>query len=248
MVEQGLESAIEALNLSNEPFFHPWPSFEDTRRSEGHKFYVVLRGRVPGIYSHWRVSMSLIWCGGLIMSETSREEASKQVVGFANAVYKKHTGWSAAFSAWSAHTQLPSHSPPPAAPTRVPNVVPRVKTVKIEAKPVTSTPTSKRGAASTSRRPVSSAPSTQLAREGPYLFILGARIPLFTRISVSHSFMSLAYLSLSRFREQASVTACRGLADGSFGKVEVTSRVSTAFDLAAESTLAVFDISDTESN
>jgi hypothetical protein len=48
-------------------------------------------------------------------------------------------------------------------------------------------------------------------------------------------------------REQASVAARSGLADGSFRKVEVTPHLDDAFELATERALEVIDISDTES-
>ncbi|KAF8169557.1 hypothetical protein K438DRAFT_1774143 [Mycena galopus ATCC 62051] len=45
-------------------------------------------------------------------------------------------------------------------------------------------------------------------------------------------------------RQQASTAARRGLADGSFGKMEVTPSVTDAFEHAEESALQVLDISD----
>jgi hypothetical protein len=45
-------------------------------------------------------------------------------------------------------------------------------------------------------------------------------------------------------RHQASAAAHRGLADGSFRKVDVTTSIQSAFDRATESALDVIDISD----
>ncbi|KAF7324230.1 hypothetical protein MSAN_02532000 [Mycena sanguinolenta] len=224
MVELDLGNAFDALDLSQEPFFYPRPGSEDTRGSETHKFYVVFVGRVPGVYTHW-------------------EEAAAQVVSFSNAVYKKHAGWSAAVGAWNARRQILSELHPravhttlsepqsravPTAPSK-PSTRKIVRHVKIEA----STSAPKHAAASTpgSARPVSSAPSTPT----------GSRKPIFV---YSRGKETTIYAD----QRQASAAARRGLADGSFGKVEVTSSVDTAFDLAAESALAVVDISDTESN
>jgi hypothetical protein len=47
-------------------------------------------------------------------------------------------------------------------------------------------------------------------------------------------------------RQQASSAARRGLADGSFRKVDVTTSTGDAFDIASESALEVYNISDVE--
>ncbi|KAJ7815942.1 hypothetical protein B0H14DRAFT_3475710 [Mycena olivaceomarginata] len=49
-----LEHAFNSLKLTPDlTFFHPRKGFEDKRGSESFDFYVVTRGRVPGIYTHW---------------------------------------------------------------------------------------------------------------------------------------------------------------------------------------------------
>jgi hypothetical protein len=65
-------------------------------------------------------------------------------------------------------------------------------------------------------------------------------------VSLIALYLSFSYIN-ARFRQEASSAALRGLADGSFRKVEVTPRVKDAFERATESALQVIDISDTES-
>jgi hypothetical protein len=50
-----LDNAFDRLKLEDGWPFHPRKGFEHTRGSETWDFYVVMRGRVPGIYRHWRV-------------------------------------------------------------------------------------------------------------------------------------------------------------------------------------------------
>jgi hypothetical protein len=56
------------------------------------------------------------------------------------------------------------------------------------------------------------------------------------------------FVGLSHFaahdRHQASAAARRGMADGSFRKVDVTTGVQNVFDRATESALEVINISD----
>ncbi|KAJ7694500.1 hypothetical protein B0H14DRAFT_3530642 [Mycena olivaceomarginata] len=49
-------------------------------------------------------------------------------------------------------------------------------------------------------------------------------------------------------QQQASSAARRGLANGSFRKVDVTTSTGDAFDIASESALEVYNISDIESD
>jgi hypothetical protein len=55
MVDISLESAFHSLEINPEPFFHPRKGFESRRGSETENFYVVMEGRIPGIYTHWCV-------------------------------------------------------------------------------------------------------------------------------------------------------------------------------------------------
>ncbi|KAJ7795189.1 hypothetical protein B0H14DRAFT_3496291 [Mycena olivaceomarginata] len=70
MVELGLENTFQDLSIGHEVFFHPRPGFEQKEGSQSWSFYVVTRGRVPGIYTHW-------------------EDASPQIHRFPGAVHKK---------------------------------------------------------------------------------------------------------------------------------------------------------------
>jgi hypothetical protein len=53
MVDLGLEDVLSSLNLTAKTFFYPRKGFEYLSGSEHHWFYVVTRGFVPGIYTHW---------------------------------------------------------------------------------------------------------------------------------------------------------------------------------------------------
>ncbi|KAJ7802061.1 hypothetical protein B0H14DRAFT_3488876 [Mycena olivaceomarginata] len=97
MVDISLESAFHSLEINLEPFFHPRKGFESRRGSETENFYVVMEGRIPGIYTHW-------------------EDASPQVNAYRGAVHKKHLGWSAAISAWDG-SRRPSSTPASSMPS-----------------------------------------------------------------------------------------------------------------------------------
>jgi hypothetical protein len=53
MDDLGPDIAFRGLSISPEPVFYPRQGFEDKKWSEKWDFYVVTRGRVPGIYTHW---------------------------------------------------------------------------------------------------------------------------------------------------------------------------------------------------
>jgi hypothetical protein len=55
-----LDNAFEHLKLDEDSSFCPRKGFEHTRGSETWDFYVVTRGFVPGIYTHWCVSIVLL--------------------------------------------------------------------------------------------------------------------------------------------------------------------------------------------
>jgi hypothetical protein len=65
MVDISLESAFHSLEINPEPFFHPRKGFESRRGSETENFYVVMEGRIPGIYTHWCVPFSPLACQAL---------------------------------------------------------------------------------------------------------------------------------------------------------------------------------------
>jgi hypothetical protein len=52
-LDNALDSAFDNLQLENDVGFYPRPGFEHTRGSENWDFYVVTRGHVVGIYTHW---------------------------------------------------------------------------------------------------------------------------------------------------------------------------------------------------
>jgi hypothetical protein len=93
------DNAFERLKLDDDSGFHPRKGFEHTRGSENWDFYVVTRGFVPGIYTHWCVSVSVDVLSGLRL-KIKREDASEQVNKFKGSAHKKYAGWSAATSAF----------------------------------------------------------------------------------------------------------------------------------------------------
>ncbi|KAJ7709247.1 hypothetical protein B0H14DRAFT_3491597 [Mycena olivaceomarginata] len=161
---------------------------------------------------------------------THWEDASDQVNQFKGSAHKKYIGWSAATSAFD-EARRPSASinmrpiaaapvPPPSTPPRAP--VPHVKGEK----PVTLTPapTRKRAYAPPNS---SSAPTTPTGSSKMlYVYSRGQDTTIFAD------------------QRQASTAARRGLADGSFRKVEVTTRVRDAFERAEEAALECYNISD----
>jgi hypothetical protein len=48
-----IDDVFRGLTISQDPFFFPRQGFEAKKGSESWNFYVVTRGRVPGIYTHW---------------------------------------------------------------------------------------------------------------------------------------------------------------------------------------------------
>ncbi|KAJ7707270.1 hypothetical protein B0H14DRAFT_2646846 [Mycena olivaceomarginata] len=100
MVDLGPDIAFRGLSISPEPVFYPRQGFEDKKWSEKWDFYVVTRGRVPGIYTHW-------------------EDAQPQVDRFPSSSHKKYPGWSAATSAWDASRRPRSLLAPSASPVKV---------------------------------------------------------------------------------------------------------------------------------
>jgi viroplasmin and RNaseH domain-containing protein len=52
-LNNALDSAFDNLQLDNDVDFYPRRGFDHTRGSENWDFYVVTRGHVAGIYTHW---------------------------------------------------------------------------------------------------------------------------------------------------------------------------------------------------
>ncbi|KAJ7837771.1 hypothetical protein B0H14DRAFT_3459909 [Mycena olivaceomarginata] len=102
-----LDSAFHRLKLEEDLSFHPRNGFEHTRGSEMWDFYMVTRGHVSGIYTHW-------------------EDTSIQVNKFRGSAHKKHCGWSSATSVFDnvRHPSvydvnfMPPSAPPPSTPPR----------------------------------------------------------------------------------------------------------------------------------
>ncbi|KAF8146219.1 hypothetical protein K438DRAFT_1990980 [Mycena galopus ATCC 62051] len=207
-----LEDAFGGLNINYQPIFYPSKGCESWYGSENHAFYVVTRGHVPGIYTHWL-------------------EASKQVSGFPHCAHKKHWGWTAATAAWDSAHRPSATGPLISVPTRPITPPPKTDTRVQRARRLEKTPTSARKAMSS--RDAVSAPFTPTGsgknkQNKPILYVY------------SRGEDTTIYAD----QTQASSAVRRGLADGSFRKVEVTPRVSRAFDHATESALEVLNISD----
>ncbi|KAJ7789966.1 hypothetical protein B0H14DRAFT_3502248 [Mycena olivaceomarginata] len=202
MVELGLENTFQDLSIGHEVFFHPRPGFEQKEGSQSWSFYVVTRGRVPGIYTHW-------------------EDASPQIHRFPGAVHKKYIGWSAATSAWDSGRRL--HTPPA---QLTPPSTPSSKTYgRVRVRP--STPAHARPTDPAPDTASGSAPSTPArSRKALYICSQGSRMTIYGT------------------QEEASSAARQGLADGSFRRVDVTRRVSHAFNAATASALELYNISD----
>ncbi|KAJ6513460.1 hypothetical protein C8R45DRAFT_1088484 [Mycena sanguinolenta] len=231
-----LETAFDAMDIQRDPVaFYPRKGFENLRGSPTHKFYVISAGRVPGIYTHWH-------------------DIAPLVFGFPNATYKKHTGWSEAVRAWD--TSRRPDFPDTAAVSTSSAHMPAFSTPA--PRPIIRRPSASRtrvdpAAASTSRVRIDTvAASTPRAKvEGDSrLETLMARAQS-SALPTPTGTRPLLYMCSSgnnttiyANKEQASSLVRRGLADGSFRKVEVTSRVCDAFDHAEESALEVYDISD----
>ncbi|KAJ7358297.1 hypothetical protein DFH08DRAFT_953471 [Mycena albidolilacea] len=205
------DNAFERLKLDDDSGFHPRKGFEHTHGSENWDFYVVTRGFVPGIYTHW-------------------EDASEQVNKFKGSAHKKYAGWSAATSAFrldirpsasvnarpKAAASMPHHSTPSHSLVSHP---------KSEVSmPLTSTPTRK---PTHTPHTSTSAPSTPTRpRKALYVYSRGQDTTIFAD------------------QKHASAAVRRGLADGSFRKVEVTAMVRDVFERAEESALECYNISD----
>ncbi|KAF8208555.1 hypothetical protein K438DRAFT_1961157 [Mycena galopus ATCC 62051] len=204
MADKTLDSALQGLQLTGEDLvFHPRKGFEDRRGSEQYHFYVITAGRMPGIYTHW-------------------EDATRQVSGFSNAVYKKHLGWSAATSAWD-QARRPA-SPPLTTPIRPTTPVKTERRVAVP--PLTPAPAKKRGEMPPA--PIS-APSTPTGSRGKRLLYV-----------YSGGDDTTIYAD----EQRASSAVRRGLADSSFHKMEVTPHICDVFAHSAESALEVYNVSD----
>ncbi|KAJ7821082.1 hypothetical protein B0H14DRAFT_3471764 [Mycena olivaceomarginata] len=191
-----LDNAFDQLKLEEDSTFHPRKGFEHTRSSETWDFYVVTRGRVPGIYTHWRVFHLF-----------NSEDAFIQVDKFRGHAHKKYRGWSSATSAFD-NARRPSgydvNFRPPSAPT--PSTPPRPLVVRDKKPVVALTPTQPRqpGDVPSASR---SAPAT----------------PTGSRKNLLYVYSRGKDTTIYADQHQVSTAARRGLADGSFRKVEVTS-------------------------
>ncbi|KAJ7862389.1 hypothetical protein B0H14DRAFT_3444765 [Mycena olivaceomarginata] len=211
MVDITIERTFDKLTLSTaKAFFYPRKGFEDKQGSETFEFYVVSKGHVPGIYTHW-------------------EDASVQVTGFKKSVHKKHMGWSAATQAWEAACQ-------PIATQHAPPVLDRNHGTA-------STPATPRKRVATSVK--ASAPATPGTR---------VAVPTSPPATPSRPKRILYVYSggddttVYADSQQAYSEMRRGLADGSFRKLEATPSISNALAHATESALEVYNISDIESD
>ncbi|KAJ7862663.1 hypothetical protein B0H14DRAFT_3444601 [Mycena olivaceomarginata] len=229
-----LDSAFDNLQLDNNVDFYPRRGFEHTRGSENWYFYVVTRGHVAGIYTHW-------------------EEAWLQIDGYKHNAYKKYHGWVAATSAFelgrlpstSVNARLPnspaaavSPSTPSRGLARLPNTAavappstpPRAQALHVGTQarvPMTPTPARKHVPAPPA--PVS-APSTPTGSRKNLLYVYSRGKDTTIYTDSGH----------------ASAAARRGLADGSFRKIEVTGNIHDVFDHAEESAWECYNISDSE--
>ncbi|KAF8146279.1 hypothetical protein K438DRAFT_2028346 [Mycena galopus ATCC 62051] len=131
--QDALASALAGLHVTPKPFFHPRRGSEHLQGSETHWFYIVIAGRVPGIYTHW-------------------EDAAPdpQISGFSNSTYKKHLGWLAA-------TTVFDKAASPSAPQKTRMLEPRTEGCALATSPSTPPPSRKRAQ---HLRSSASAPST----------------------------------------------------------------------------------------
>ncbi|KAJ7870753.1 hypothetical protein B0H14DRAFT_3439845 [Mycena olivaceomarginata] len=207
-----LDSAFNQLKLEEDSSFHPRRGSEHLRGSETWDFYVVTRGRVPGIYTHW----------------PKREDASIQVDKFRSSTHKKYRGWSSAMSAFDDARRPSTYDVdfrPPSAPT--PSTPPRPSIVT-DKKPVV---------ALTPSQPRQFRDATPASTSAP-------ATPTGSRKNLLYVYSRGKDTTIYADQHQVSTAARRGLADGSFRKVEVTSGVRNTFDLAEESALECYNISD----
>ncbi|KAF8160334.1 hypothetical protein K438DRAFT_1985758 [Mycena galopus ATCC 62051] len=160
---------------------------------------------------------------------THWEDVAPQVAGFSNSVYKKHLGWSAATAACDAtrrsRTIIPVPSPIPVAGPSTPPLQRDTGSQGHHARHLRS-PRRQAHGASTSA-PSTPRDSSTGSRKPPVLYVYsrGDDTTIYTD------------------QQQAFSAARRGLADSSFRKVDTTTRLSNAFDLATESALEVINIS-----
>ncbi|KAJ7805529.1 hypothetical protein B0H14DRAFT_2611299 [Mycena olivaceomarginata] len=224
MVNITIERTFDKLTLSTaKVFFYPRKGFEDKQGSKMFEFYVVSKGHVPGIYTHWCMVFYLFGPG----LTNDREDASVQVTGFKKSVHKKHMGWSAATQAWEAACQ-------PVATQHAPPALDRNHGTA-------STPTTPRKRVATSVK--ASAPATPRTR------VAAPTSPPATPSRPKH----ILYVysggddtTVYADSQQAYSEMRRGLADSSFRKLEATPSVSNALAHATESALEVYNISDIE--
>ncbi|KAJ7691678.1 hypothetical protein B0H14DRAFT_3531789 [Mycena olivaceomarginata] len=219
-----LDNAFEQLKLEDLPF-HPRRGFEHTRGSETWEFYVVTRGHVPGIYTHWRVlhlfnsslSGSPKHKGRMLLSRSINSKAvlTKSISGGLLPPARSIT------RAAPARTILAAGLLPPRRPLSTPPGTLFVKSKK----PVVATPTKPRPLGD-ALPACTSAPSTPTASRKNLLYVY------------SRGNDTTIYAS------QSPTAARQGLADGSFRKVDVTSGVRSTFELAEDSALECYNISD----
>ncbi|KAJ7808684.1 hypothetical protein B0H14DRAFT_3482107 [Mycena olivaceomarginata] len=194
------DNAFERLKLDDDSGFHPRKGFEHTRGSENWDFYVVTRGFVPGIYTHW-------------------EDASEQVNKFKGSAHKKYAGWSAATSAFRLDIR------PSASVNARPKAAASMPHHSTPSHSLVSHPKSEETHPHTTHLHFGSF-DTHAPRKALYVYSRGQDTTIFAD------------------QKHASAAVRRGLADGSFRKVEVTATVRDAFERAEESALECYNISD----
>ncbi|KAJ7692493.1 hypothetical protein B0H14DRAFT_3531469 [Mycena olivaceomarginata] len=159
---------------------------------------------------------------------TGVEDASIQVDKFRSSAHKKYRGWSSAMSAFDDARRPSTYDVdfrPPSAPT--PSTPPRPSIVT-DKKPVV---------ALTPSQPRQFRDATPASTSAP-------ATPTGSRKNLLYVYSRGKDTTIYADQHQVSTAARRGLADGSFRKVEVTSGVRNAFDLAEESALECYNISD----
>ncbi|KAJ7334622.1 hypothetical protein DFH08DRAFT_965368 [Mycena albidolilacea] len=178
-----------------------------------------------GVEDHWFYVVSVGHIPGIY---THWEEMSQQVTTFPSAVYKKYLGWSAAKSAYEILAQLPKATSPMCATRRSKNAAsicpPSTPPPARHPQPKAETRVS---LAATARTGVQTDPSTPTGSPKKLMYVY------------SRDDGSTIYAD----PREASSAARRGLADGSFRRVDVTPHVHDAFNHATESALDVYYIS-----
>ncbi|KAK7434137.1 hypothetical protein VKT23_020363 [Stygiomarasmius scandens] len=79
-----------------ELMFHPSPGDEHLRGNEGYKFYIVVVGHIPGIYTDWFVLLFLSLLGLMMQFLNFRKGAGAQVIKYSGALHEKVVGWTRA--------------------------------------------------------------------------------------------------------------------------------------------------------